>query len=138
MAVSVSCTSCGYEVGLDAKFCSNCGIAQTIKSKKHFICTHTFRSEEQRKIYFANISSVLAKDWFWGVTGPRARCIQHWLGSECFWFCHWIAEDEEAIHDLLNSVGADERFITLPVEMRYFVTSKTPEVKMYETPNYEE
>ena len=66
--------------------------------KKHFIATHTFISEETKNEY--------------------AECTQHWMGVSDFFFCHWLADDEEAILNLLMDSGDDKIFHTLCAEMR--------------------
>ena len=39
--------------------------------------------------------------------------IQFFIGKGDFFFCHWMAIDEQSIIDRLSSVGSDEYFITL-------------------------
>ena len=31
---------------------------------KHFICTHTFHSEETKKAYFKDNKDITSKEWF--------------------------------------------------------------------------
>ena len=68
---------------------------------KHFICTHTFHSEETKKAYFEDNKDITSREWFASVEGEKVKCIQHWLGDQDFWFCHWIAESENQIHEKL-------------------------------------
>ena len=39
--------------------------------------------------------------------------MQFFIGKGDFFFCHWMAIDEQSIIDRLSSFGSDEYFITL-------------------------
>ena len=90
--------------------------------KKHFMCTHTFHSEETRKKYFEGSKGVSVKEWFENTQNEKVKCLQTWLGDEDFWFCHWEAESEDDIHEVLAKIGADKFIITLANEMQRYVT----------------
>ena len=98
---------------------------------KHFICTHTFHSEETKKAYFEDNKDITSKKWFASVEGKKVKCIQHWLGDQDFWFCHWIAESENQIHEKLESIGADKLFLTMAQEMKVYATADEPDKKLY-------
>ena len=98
---------------------------------RHFICTHTFHSEETKKAYFEDNKDITSKEWFASVEGEKVKCIQHWLGDQDFWFCHWIAESENQIHEKLEAIGADKLFLTLPQEMKVYATVEEPDRKLY-------
>ncbi len=53
---------------------------------KHFICTHTFHSEETKTAYFEDNKDITSKEWFASVEGEKVKCIQHWLGDQDFGF----------------------------------------------------
>ena len=53
----------------------------------------------------------------------HAECVQHWIGTADFWFCHWIADSDEAISDLLDKLGSSDLFTTLPAEMDFFASN---------------
>ncbi len=93
---------------------------------KHFICTHTFHSNETKKAYFENNKDITSREWFASVEGYKVKCIQHWLGDQYFWFCHWIAESENQIHEKLEARGADKLFLTMPQEMKVYATEEKP------------
>ena len=95
---------------------------------KHFICTHTFHSEETKKAYFEDNKDITSKEWFASVEGEKVKCIQHWLGDQDFWFCHWIAESENQIHEKLEAIGADKLFLTMAQEMNVYATSSSPNI----------
>jgi len=61
---------------------------------KYFIATHTFISDETKKEYFKNCKGLSSKEWFSYAKNEYAKCIQHWMGTSDFFFCHWIAVDE--------------------------------------------
>ena len=48
-----------------------------------------------------------------------------------FWFCHWIAESENQIHEKLEVIGADKLFLTVPQEMKVYATVEEPDKKLY-------
>ena len=98
---------------------------------KHFICTHTFHTEETKKAYFEDNKNITSKEWFASVEGEKVKCIQHWLGDQDFWFCHWIAESENQIHEKLEAIGADKLFLTMAQEMSVYATSDEPDKKLY-------
>ena len=49
--------------------------------KKHFMCTHTFSSEEAREKSSDPDTVLTDRQFFDKLTGQRARVIQHWRGS---------------------------------------------------------
>ena len=101
---------------------------------KHFICTHTFHSEETKKAYFEDNKDITSGEWFASVEGEKVKCIQHWLGNQDFWFCHWIAESEDQIHEKLEAIGADKLVLITPLEIEVYATSE--DKKLYsETSN---
>jgi hypothetical protein len=91
--------------------------------RKHFMCTHTFSSEEAWE-KSSNPDTVLTdRQFFEKHNGDKARVLQHWRGSEDFFFCHWEAETEDDIHDLLEKTGMALNIVTMPQEMHRFVTT---------------
>ena len=65
------------------------------------------------------------------IGSEKIKCIQHWLGDKDFWFCHWIAESENQIHEKLEAIGADKLFLTMAQEMSVYATSDEPDKKLY-------
>ena len=90
--------------------------------KKHFICTHTFHSDETRKKYFEQSKGVSVKDWFENTKNEKVKCLQTWLGDEDFWFCHWEAESEDDLHEFLEESASNDLIVTLAQEMKYFAS----------------
>ena len=90
--------------------------------KKHFICTHTFHSDETRKKYFEQSKGVSVKEWFENTKNEKVKCLQTWLGDEDFWFCHWEAESEDDLHEFLEESASNELIVTLAQEMKYFAS----------------
>ena len=96
--------------------------------KKHFICTHTFVSEEAKKEHFELCKNMSSKEFLGYSRNETARLVQHWMGTSDFFFCHWVADSEDAILELLASDGSDKLFNTMCSEMHYFI-SDSEEVK---------
>ena len=89
--------------------------------KKHFIATHTFISDETKIEYFENCKGMSSEDFFTYVKNEYAECTQHWMGVSDFFFCHWLADDEDAILNLLMDSGDDKIFHTLCAEMSCYI-----------------
>ena len=95
---------------------------------KHFICTHTFHSEETKKIFFEFHAGKKSGDWFSATNDDEnVKCISTWIGNQDFWFCHWMADNEELIHKKLEFLKGDKLFYTLAQEMKSFITSSEPD-----------
>ena len=84
-----------------------------------------------KKADFEDNKDITSKEWFASVEGEKVKCIQHWLGDQDFWFCHWIAESENQIHEKLEAIGADKLFLTMTQEMSVYATSDEPDKKLY-------
>ena len=104
--------------------------------KKHFMCTHTFHDGDAKEKYLAMCKGISSTDWFASGEGEKAECIQNWLGEEDFWFCHWVAESDDDILELLEKNGAGQFFNTLPVEMQYYISKEKPTDTCYEEVAY--
>ena len=46
------------------------------------------------------------------------------MGKDDFFFCHWYAEDEQSIIDVLEKAGLNDLIVTMPSEMQRYVTSE--------------
>lgn len=79
--------------------------------KKHFIATHTFISDETKKEFFEMAKGMSSTDFFTPSKNEHVKCVQHWMGTGDFFFCHWIAESEDAILDFLLKVERISFFI---------------------------
>ena len=45
------------------------------------------------------------------------------MGKDDFFFCHWYAEDEQSIIDVLEKAGLNDLIVTMPSEMQRYITS---------------
>ena len=68
---------------------------------KHFIATHTCFSEEARRAFIENTKALTHKEMIEGTQTEKAKMVAHWMGKDEFFFCHWLADSEEAIHEAL-------------------------------------
>ena len=66
-------------------------------------------SYETKKAYFENNKDITSREWFASAEKEKVKCIQHWLGDQDFWLCHWIAESENKIHEKLYSVASNTK-----------------------------
>ena len=95
---------------------------------KHFICTHTFHSEETKKVFFKAHHEKKSRDWFNAINDKaNVKCVSTWIGDQDFWFCHWKAESEDLIHKKLEELKGDKLFYTLAQEMKTFITYTEPD-----------
>jgi hypothetical protein len=93
-----------------------------MSKKKHFICTHTWNNPESRKTVIENTKGMTDKMFFEALKSEKAETLQHWMGKDDFFFCHWYAESEEAIFENLEKAGFNSLMMTLPNEMPRFVS----------------
>ena len=50
---------------------------------------------------------------------PKAQCLETWVGTDDFFFCHWETEIEEDIMTTLAEYGMDENLITVTYPIFY-------------------
>ena len=111
--------------------------------QKHFICTHTFCSEQTRHLFLTppeNLNPpsqrLNEKEWSKASKGSYATCLQTWVGNDDFFFCHWIAESEDAILGFLIEGGEDQFFHTMCAEMDYYITPSDGNNDIYANISY--
>ena len=90
---------------------------------KHFMCTHTFLSDEAKKTFEDASLDMTDRDMFASVKTEKAEMLGHWRGEEDFFFCHWYAESEDDILENLEKVGFNSLMNTLPNEMFLYVSA---------------
>ena len=90
---------------------------------KHFMCTHTFLSDEAKKTFEDASLDMIDRDMFASVKTEKAEMLGHWRGDEDFFFCHWYAESEDDILENLDKIGFNSLMNTLPNEMHLYVSS---------------
>ena len=57
-----------------------------------------------------------------GVRTEKAQMLAHWMGKDEFFFCHQLAESEEAIHEALDLQGLNEIIVTSANEMTIYIS----------------
>ena len=82
--------------------------------KKHFMATHTWTSNEARDKVIEMNSGMTEEEFFSGLKTEKAETLQHWMGKDDFFFCHWYAESEDAIIEALEKVGFNDLIVTMP------------------------
>jgi hypothetical protein len=100
--------------------------------KKHFMCTHAFFDDDAKQAFEDASIGMTDRQTFEMMKGEKAEMLGHWRGNDDFFFCHWYAEDEDAIIDHLDKVGFNTLMNTLPNEMPIYmahdkITDKTAE-----------
>ena len=79
---------------------------------------------------------MASKDFFTTSKNEHVKCVQHWMGTGDFFFCHWIAESEDAILDFLIEGGEDQFFHTMCAEMDYYITPNDGNNDIYANISY--
>ena len=102
---------------------------------KHFLATHTRMSEESRRGFIEHSKVLTDRQMFEGIKTDKAEMIAHWMGREEFFFCHWYAESEEAIHDALANLGLDKIVVTMANEMTRYISKESIEDKLVGDPD---
>ena len=91
-------------------------------NKKHYLCTHTWIGEKERLEALAGTEGLTDIEFFDSLSSDKAECVQHWMGQDDFFFCHWFAESEEAIFEALDQTGSNDRIVTAAYETPRFVS----------------
>ena len=111
-----------------------------MKNLNHYVCTHTFTSEQSRRSFLTapenrNPSTLrlTEKEWTVSSKGEFATCLQTWVGNDDFFFCHWIAEDEEQIYNQIETWGLSNIINTLIHPMHRFMSAyrKSDQVEQF-------
>ena len=90
---------------------------------KHFIATHTCFSEEARRAFIENTKALTHKEMIEGTKSETAKLLAHWMGKDEFFFCHWLAVSEDAIHEVIEDQGLADIIVTNANEMVRFVSA---------------
>jgi|TARA_B100001093_G_scaffold174367_1_gene167197 hypothetical protein len=90
--------------------------------KKNFMCTHTWSSDEARIAFFEQSAGLTDRQLFEGMRTDSAELLANWMGKEDFFYCHWLAESEDAIFEALDQLGLNDVMVSMPHEMSRFVT----------------
>ena len=54
----------------------------------------------------------------------KAEMLSKWMGTDGFFYCHWYAESEDAIHAVLEELEVDKMCATSVNEMSGFITAQ--------------
>ena len=105
--------------------------------KKHFLCTHTWASEEAKEQFLVATKDMTDRQLLEGFKTEKAELLQNWMGKEDFFYCHWYAEDEDAIFSALDLMDANNFMVSMPSEMQRYVSHEhltdKPMVNPFET-----
>ena len=105
--------------------------------KKHFLCTHTWASEEAKEQFLVATKDMTDRQMLEGFKTEKAELLQNWMGKEDFFYCHWYAEDEDAIFSALDQMDANNFMVSMPSEMQRYVSHEhltdKPMINPFET-----
>ena len=81
---------------------------------KRFMAIHTFHSDETKAAMAAMTSDdpTTQKEWAESWKFEKCQCVATWIGDDDFFFCHWLAETDEDIHNALRQNGMDQLVLT--------------------------
>ena len=80
-------------------------------------------SDDIKNKFLEDTKNLSDKELFDGMKTEKAELLQHWMGTEDFFYCHWYAEDEDAIFAALEQMGMNDVMVTLPTEAHRYITS---------------
>ena len=89
------------------------------------MCVHHWNNEETK----SRVKEMLGehphtdRQFLGFYDGEKAKALQHWGGEGDFFYCHWYADDEDAIFDSLEAAGFNSLMVSLPHEMQRYVKS---------------
>ena len=64
------------------------------------------------------------KEWVDGLHGKYAKCMQTWIGSEEFFYCHWIAASEQDVYRQLDEFNLGDQLLnTMVHEVHDFLSA---------------
>ena len=68
---------------------------------KHYMCTHTLSNKNDVEDNWQPTD----REFLEFFSSERAYVIQHWRGTDDFFFCHWMAESTDAINEQLSQMN---------------------------------
>jgi len=80
-------------------------------------------SDDIKEKFLEDTKNLTDKELFDGMKTEKAELLQHWMGTEDFFYCHWYAEDEDAIFAVLENMGMNDVMVTLPTETQRYISS---------------
>ena len=80
-------------------------------------------SDDIKDKFLEDTKNLTDKELFDGMKTEKAELLQHWMGTEDFFYCHWYAEDEDAIFAALENMGMNDVIVTLPIETQRYISS---------------
>ena len=94
-------------------------------------------SDDIRDKFLEDTKNLTDKELFDGMKTEKAELLQHWMGTEDFFYCHWYAESEDAIHAVLEELEVDKMCATSVNEMSRFVTARDKNSRLVGDPDNE-
>ena len=104
--------------------------------KKHFIAVHTCFTDEARRSFIDLSKGLTHAQMIEECKNEKAEMLAQWMGKDDFFYCHWFAENEEAIHELLGELGVDQMCATSVNEMSRYVDANDRNSKLVGDPDY--
>ena len=109
-----------------SKKLSDSFVKEVFMKRNNYLAVHTYLSDEAKEAITRKPDGrpdhFTDEDWLKTMVFDKAQCLQQWMGSDDFFFCHWSAESEQDIHDALDSVGASPLIQTDCYETKRFVS----------------
>jgi hypothetical protein len=83
-------------------------------TRKRYMALHTFHSDKSKEAFQArNLGNTSTqREWAEAWTFEKCQCVATWVGDDDFFFCHWLAESDQDVHEALTSMGLDEFIFT--------------------------
>ena len=91
---------------------------------KHFLVVHNWISDEARRNWLTPPEKrnppqkrETEREWSsgWSERNP-ATVVQHWIPNDDFFYCHWIARNEQDVYKILEESGAEGNWFNSMVQ----------------------
>ena len=92
-------------------------------TRKRYIAIHTFHSDKSKEAFYAfnaenpKTDQEMLEAW----TFEKCQLAATWFSDDDFFFCHWLAESDQDIHQALTSMGLDDFVFTACYETTSYI-----------------
>ena len=92
-------------------------------TRKRYIAIHTFHSDRSKEAFHAwnSENPSTEEEFFEAWNFERCQCVASWVGDDDFFFCHWLADSDQDVHEALTSMGLDEFVFTACYEAHMYL-----------------
>ena len=92
-------------------------------TRKRYIAIHTFHTDKSKEAFndWNAENPSTEEEFFKAWNFEKCQCVATWIGDDDFFFCHWLAERDQDVHEALTSMGLDEFVFTACYEAHMYL-----------------